>query len=144
MKKWIISDAPGASALCDKHYEKFKNKMENLGVTTMARTVPEETPCMECEKKTRWASFAKMYRLTSDQEVKIYGEYFKEQWSVMCLDFCLAAQGDTEVEALAILHAMLKEHLEICNCDVPVLAPDKYWVKWAKLFDVNHPYYQKV
>ena len=71
--------------------------------------------------------------------LKIYGEHKDNQWSLISLDFSLAAQADTLEEASAILQSQIKEYLiEALNgqdkeFSVSLLrrkAPLKYWVMW--------------
>lgn len=43
--------------------------------------------------------------------LRVYGEKKEGQWSLICLDFNLAAQADTLEEAKAKLHHMVKTYI---------------------------------
>lgn len=43
--------------------------------------------------------------------LRVYGEKNHGQWSLICLDFNLAAQGDTPEEAQAKLHSMIRSYI---------------------------------
>lgn len=71
--------------------------------------------------------------------LKIYGEKCDSQWSLISLDFSLAAQADTIEEAKSILESQIKEYLvdalngpdkEHAHVLLSRRAPVKYWVKW--------------
>lgn len=71
--------------------------------------------------------------------LKIYGEQNEGQWSLMCLDFSLAAQAETLEEAQVLLQSQIKEYLIEAlegqdRAFAPSLlsrrAPAKYWLKW--------------
>ena len=70
--------------------------------------------------------------------LKIYGEKNGDQWSLVCLDFSLAAQGSSHAEAKAILESQIREYLvDAIGEDrehAPELlsrrAPMIYWIKW--------------
>ena len=71
--------------------------------------------------------------------LKIYGEQSEGQWSLLCLDFSLAAQADTLEEAQAKLKDQIKEYLHDAldgqdAAHAPQLlsrrAPLIYWAKW--------------
>ncbi len=72
--------------------------------------------------------------------LKIYGERCDGQWSLICLDFSLAAQADTLEEAKLILAGQIKEYLtdalhgqdrEFAPALLSRRAPLKYWLKWC-------------
>lgn len=71
--------------------------------------------------------------------LKIYGEQNEGQWSLICLDFSLAAQADTLNEAKSLLETQIKEYLqdalsgqdrEHARALLSRRAPLKYWAKW--------------
>jgi hypothetical protein len=71
--------------------------------------------------------------------LRIYGEKSDGQWSLICLDFSLAAQADTIEEAKAILRSQIREYLmdavmgqdrEYAFQLLSRRAPLKYWLKW--------------
>ncbi|WP_061946313.1 hypothetical protein [Collimonas pratensis] len=70
--------------------------------------------------------------------LKIYGEQRDGQWSLVCLDFSLAAQADSIEEAKQLLEGQIKEYLREAQDEdqefAPLLisrrAPLKYWAKW--------------
>jgi len=43
--------------------------------------------------------------------LRCFSEYKEEQWSAVCLDFCLAAQADTFEESQKKLEAMICEYV---------------------------------
>lgn len=71
--------------------------------------------------------------------LKVYGERRGSQWTLICLDFSLAAQADTLPQAKAILHSQIKEYLtdalegqdrEFAAALLTRRAPIKYFAKW--------------
>lgn len=71
--------------------------------------------------------------------LKIYGEQVDGQWTLLCLDFSLAAQAKSLSEAKELLHAQIKEYLidalhgqdrEFAATLLTRRAPLKYWLKW--------------
>ncbi len=71
--------------------------------------------------------------------IRIYGEKSGDQWSLINLEFSLAAQADTLEEAKSILASQIKEYVvdAVSGQDRPYAgvllsrrAPAKYWVKW--------------
>jgi hypothetical protein len=74
-----------------------------------------------------------------DLFLKVYGEESDGQWSLICLDFSLAAQAETLPEAQALLQSQIKEYLvdalhgedkQYAHTLLYRRAPLKYWVKW--------------
>lgn len=72
-------------------------------------------------------------------ELCCFAEYADNQWSAMCLDFCLAAQADTAEEAIAKLDSQIKDYLkDVLEGEDSVYgrdllnrrAPLKYWLKY--------------
>lgn len=71
--------------------------------------------------------------------LKIYGEKSDGQWSLINLDFCLAAQADTIEEAQFLLESQIKDYItdalhgqdrEHAHGLLTRRAPVKYWIKW--------------
>lgn len=71
--------------------------------------------------------------------LKIYGEKSDGQWSLINLDFCLAAQADTLEGAKILLESQIKEYIAdaLQGRDkahaqglLSRRAPLKYWAKW--------------
>lgn len=69
--------------------------------------------------------------------VRVLGDHRNGQWSLLCLDFDLAAQADTLDEAQARLREQIKEYLHdaLEGEDVPFArdlllrrAPARYWL----------------
>lgn len=78
--------------------------------------------------------------------LKCLAEQVDGQWSILCLDFDLAAQGATLDQAKVSLDAMLKEYLydalagkhkDAASYLLRRRAPLKYWIKfyWLCLLD---------
>ena len=74
-----------------------------------------------------------------DLFLKIYGERIDGQWSLICLNYSLAAQAPTLAEAKATLKSQIKEYLydaqagddkEFAYALLNRRAPLKYWAKW--------------
>jgi len=74
--------------------------------------------------------------------VRCYGEKQGSQWSVMCLDFTLAAQGASFSEAKAKLNSQIEEYVTDALGGVdaehaPYLlyrrAPLVYWLKYYRI-----------
>lgn len=51
---------------------------------------------------------------TNDLLLRCYGEHKDNQWSVVCIDLCLAAQADTLNEAKEKLNSMMVEYIDDC------------------------------
>lgn len=71
--------------------------------------------------------------------LRVYGEKSEGQWSLVNLEFSLAAQADTLEEARSILESQIKEYLHdaLVGQDRPYAAellrrpaPAKYWIKY--------------
>jgi len=71
--------------------------------------------------------------------LRVYGEKSEGQWSLVNLEFSLAAQADSLEEAKAILESQIKEYLHdaLVGEDRPYAAellrrpaPAKYWIKY--------------
>lgn len=74
--------------------------------------------------------------------LKCLAEQTEGQWSILCLDFDLAAQGDTLEQAKASLDAMLRDYLydalagdhkEAATYLLKRRAPLRYWAKFYLL-----------
>lgn len=48
---------------------------------------------------------------SADLVLRCFAEKSEEQWQAVCVDLCLAAQGDTFDEAREKLHAMIAEYV---------------------------------
>lgn len=71
--------------------------------------------------------------------LKTYGEKSEGQWSLINLDFSLAAQAETLEDAKSILESQIKEYIAdaLQGQDrahakglLSRRAPAKYWIKW--------------
>lgn len=79
-----------------------------------------------------------------DLLLRIYGERSDDQWSLICLEFSLAAQADTLEDAQRLLSEQIVHYLrdatvgqDRAHADVLLRrpAPAKYWLKfwWHQL-----------
>lgn len=76
--------------------------------------------------------------------LRCYAECIEGQWHAFCLDFCLAAQGESFADVKRSLESMIKEHVidaltgvdkEFASMLLRRPAPLKYWMKYyAYLF----------
>lgn len=72
--------------------------------------------------------------------VRCFGERANGQWTIVCLDFCLAAQADTFEEARARLDAQIRSYLRdaLTGQDrehaAYLLSRRAPWPIWAKYY----------
>lgn len=78
---------------------------------------------------------------------RIYGEQQHGQWSLICLELCLASQADALQKAELRLHNQIKTYLDEATSGIDRehassllnrRAPLQYWIKyyWCRLSDV--------
>lgn len=82
--------------------------------------------------------------------LRFYGEREGDQWTVMCLDFSLAAQAETVEEAQDLLRAQIIDYLTEAIAGQDRLhgevllsrrAPLKYWLKFYFLRALSKMHY---